>query len=143
MVYVYILVDLICYEFWWSELDECEFFKDLQFKVNCQRQIFEKFFKAYWFTIRVFARNLLRGSQRRNIFNSGLTSNKPSDYLIDYGNCSYNHPTLIYIVLEVFGSRWTFPVILTFLSSTIPLLVNLTKANFKKFFKFVVHSSKH
>ena len=42
--------------------------RDLQFKVDSERQIFEKLFMAILFTLRVFARNLLRGSRRRNIF---------------------------------------------------------------------------
>ena len=54
------------------------------------------FFVVFLFTLRVFARNLLRG---RNIFlfnfalrcltsslNCDLTSNKPTLYLLDYGN---------------------------------------------------------
>ena len=35
---------------------------DLQFKVNSERQIFEILLKAILFTLRVFARNLLKGS---------------------------------------------------------------------------------
>ena len=56
-------------------------------------KIFEKLFIAILFTLRVFARNLLRESRWRSIFifsfwclNSGLTSNKPTDYLLDYGD---------------------------------------------------------
>ena len=55
-----------------------------------------RFFTAILFTFRVFATNLLRGSRPRNIFvfsfwcltwdlNSGLTSNKPTYHLLDYG----------------------------------------------------------
>ena len=56
------------------------------------------FFMAILLALKVFIRNLLRGScQRRNIFilsflcltwdlNSGLTSNKPIHYLLDYGD---------------------------------------------------------
>ena len=40
----------------------------LQFKVDSERQIFEKFFMAILFSLRVFARNLLRLSCRRIIF---------------------------------------------------------------------------
>ena len=42
--------------------------RDLQFKVDSERQIFEKLFMAAFFTPRVFARNLLRGNRRRNTF---------------------------------------------------------------------------
>ena len=42
--------------------------RDLQFKVESERQIFEKVFMAILFTLRVFARNLLKGNRRRNIF---------------------------------------------------------------------------
>ena len=43
--------------------------RDLEFNVDSERQIFlRNFFMAVLFTLRVFARNLLRGSRRRNIF---------------------------------------------------------------------------
>ena len=42
--------------------------EELQFKVDSERQIVEKLFITFLFTLRVFARNLLRGSRRRNIF---------------------------------------------------------------------------
>ena len=41
---------------------------DLQFKFVSERQIFEEIFMAMLFIFRVFSRNLLRGSLRRNIF---------------------------------------------------------------------------
>ena len=51
------------------------------------------FFMAILFKLKVFVRSLLRGNRRRNIFifsfwwltSSGLTSNKPTHYLPDYG----------------------------------------------------------
>ena len=42
--------------------------RDLQYKVDFERQIFEKLYMAILFTLRAFARNLLRGSRGRNIF---------------------------------------------------------------------------
>ena len=42
--------------------------RDLQFKVDPERQIFDKLFMAILFTLRVYARNLLRGSRQGNIF---------------------------------------------------------------------------
>ena len=53
----------------------------------------------FLFTLRVFARNLLRGNRRRNSFrilvwclawasNPGFTSNKPTHYLLNYGDFS-------------------------------------------------------
>ena len=45
----------------------CEW-RDLQFNVYAERQIFEKLFHGMLFTLKVFARNLLRGSRRSNIF---------------------------------------------------------------------------
>ena len=58
---------------------------------------FEKLFMAILFTLRVFARNLLRGNRRRNTFcilfwclawdsNPGFSSNKPTHYLLDHGD---------------------------------------------------------
>ena len=60
-------------------------------------RFFEKLFMAILFTLRVFARNLLRENHRRNIFcilfwclvrgsNPGFTSNKPIHYLLDHGD---------------------------------------------------------
>ena len=69
--------------------------RDLQFNVDSERQIFEKpFYGNFILTLRVFARNLLRGNRRRNIFcfisrfeaNSGFKSNTPTHYLLDYDN---------------------------------------------------------
>ena len=39
--------------------------RELQFKVDSQRQVFEKFFMAILFTLRVFVRNLLRELPRK------------------------------------------------------------------------------
>ena len=41
--------------------------QDLQFNVDSERQIFEKLFMANLFTLRIFLRNLLRGSRRKKI----------------------------------------------------------------------------
>ena len=52
---------VVCVNFiheWWN----------LQFKVDSERQIFGKLSMAILFTLRDFARHLLRGSRRRNIF---------------------------------------------------------------------------
>ena len=42
--------------------------RDLQFKVDSELQIFEKFVMAVWFTFRAFARNLMKENRRINIF---------------------------------------------------------------------------
>ena len=58
---------------------------------------FEKLFMEILFTLRVFARNQLRRNRRRNTFrisfwclawgsNPGFSSNKPTHYLLDYGD---------------------------------------------------------
>ena len=60
-------------------------------------RFFEKLFIAILFTLRVFARNLLRGNRRRNTFrisiwclawgsNPGFSSNKPTHFLLDHGD---------------------------------------------------------
>ena len=53
------------------------------------------FFIAALFTLRVFARNLLRGSRRRNIFHISFlitdlafASNNPTHYILDHGDTS-------------------------------------------------------
>ena len=69
--------------------------RDLQFKVDSERQIFWETFMAILFTLRVFTRNLLRGNRPKNTFrilfwclawgsNSGFSSNKPTHYLLDH-----------------------------------------------------------
>ena len=69
--------------------------RDQKFKVNSERQIFEKLFMAILFTLRFFSRNLLKGSRQRNIFTfsfwwltwdskRGLTSNKLTHYFLEY-----------------------------------------------------------
>ena len=74
--------------------------QDLQFNVDSERLIFfEKLFHGRLFALRVSARNLLRENRWRNIFffhisfwcltwdtNPGFTSNKPTHYLLDYGD---------------------------------------------------------
>ena len=72
--------------------------RDLQFKVDSERQIFWEIFHGNFICIlRVFVRNLLRGNRRRNNFrisfwclawdsNPGFSSNKPADYLLDHGD---------------------------------------------------------
>ena len=42
--------------------------RNLQFKLDSERQICEKLLMAILFTIRIFARNLQRGNLQRNIF---------------------------------------------------------------------------
>ena len=57
----------------------------------------EKLFMEILFTLRIFAKNLLRGRRRRNTFcilfrclawasNPGFTSNKPTHYPLGYGD---------------------------------------------------------
>ena len=65
--------------------------------IDSERQIFEKLFMASFFTLRVFARNLLSGNRRRNSFcilfwclawgsNPGFSYNKSTLYLLDHGD---------------------------------------------------------
>ena len=73
--------------------------RDLQFKLDFERQIFEKFNHGNFIcSQRVFARNLLSLSHRRSIqipfcrrcltwdMNLCLTSNEPTHYQLDYGD---------------------------------------------------------
>ena len=66
-------------------------------KSTSNDRFFEKLFMAFVFTLRVFARNLLRENRRRNTFrisfwclawdsNHGFTSYKPTHYLLDHGD---------------------------------------------------------
>ena len=92
-----------------------QLWRNSQFKVVSERQIFEKLFMAFIFTLRVFARNLLRGSRWRNIFfhisfwcltwglNLGLSSNKPTLYLlIKYLFLYFSHPPNLFYLTKTF-----------------------------------------
>ena len=66
--------------------------RDLQFKVGF---FLRNFSWQFLFTLRVYARNLLRGNCRRNTFrillwclasNPVFSSNKPIHYLLDHGD---------------------------------------------------------
>ena len=70
--------------------------RNIQFTIDSERQVFWKLFMAYLlvFILRVFARNLLKGSRRRNIFISlrfdvwtELAIN-PAHCQLDYGDFS-------------------------------------------------------
>ena len=75
---------------------------NLQFKVDSERHVFEKIFMAILFTLRIFARNLLRGSWQRififfrfdvwpGIWTRALhESNKLTHCLLDFG------PSMLY-----------------------------------------------
>ena len=81
-------------------------------KSTTNDRFFEKLFMVIWFTLRVFARNLLRGNHRRNTFcilfwclawdsNLGFTSNKPTHYLLDHGEHSLNVSQPLIILLDM------------------------------------------
>ena len=89
--------------------------QDLQFKKSTPRDrfVFEKLVMAILFTLRVFARNVLRGNRRRNTFrilfwclpwgsNSGFSSNKPTHYRLDHGDIY----TYIYTCTYIYN--WSF-----------------------------------
>ena len=62
--------------------------RDLQFNVDSEGQIFEQLYMAILFTLRVFARNLLKDSPQKNIFvlMSDLDFEPWPYYQLDYGN---------------------------------------------------------
>ena len=62
--------------------------RDLQFEVNYERQIFEKLFMTNLLTLRVFARNLLRGNHRRNTFCTLRLINQHTTYSTTATPCS-------------------------------------------------------
>ena len=81
----------------------------LQFKVDSEGQFFRC---LSWCFVIVFARNLLRGSPRRNIFKfsflplvwglkSGLMSNKTTHCLLDYGDFIMCGICLLYSQLQL------------------------------------------
>ena len=77
--------------------------RDLQFKVDSERQIFlGNFFRAGLVTLRLFAKSLLKENRRRNAFSyfnfdncpgiwtQAFASNKPTHDILDHGN--FNSP---------------------------------------------------
>ena len=79
---------IVCVNFIYERLN-------LPLKSTPNDRFLKNFSWQFPFTFRVFAKNPLRGSCRRNIFifsfwcliqglNSGLTSNQPTNYLLDY-----------------------------------------------------------
>ena len=86
-------------------------------KSTTNDRFFEKLFMVILFTLRVFARNLLRGNRRRNTFrisfwclawdsNPGFSSNKPTHYLLDHGDLLY-YITAIISHVYMF-TNWSF-----------------------------------
>ena len=63
---------------------------DLWYEVHSEAKIFGKLFKSILFALREFATNLLRGSHRRKYFFFSNLSNKPTHYLLDYGDFFQN-----------------------------------------------------
>ena len=67
--------------------------RDLQFIVDSERQIvWETFHSNFYFILRVFARNLLRGNRRRNTFRTSfwcLAWDSNPGYLLDHGYFNY------------------------------------------------------
>ena len=94
-------------------------------------RFFEKLFMAILFTLRNFARNLLRGNRRRNIFgilflclargsNPGFSSNKRTHYLQDHGDVTHeiwksrlflDHTSYVCIYVRLIGSLKNIPII--------------------------------
>ena len=96
----------------------------LQFKVDSERQIFEKLFMAILFTLRVFARDLLRGNRRRNNFcisfwclawdsNPSFSSNKPTHYQLDHGDFQMSlQPKFNHVWFPIHSVAWEPPNIM-------------------------------
>ena len=85
-------------------------------KSTANDRFFEKLFMTIIITVRVFARNLLRGNRRRNTFRilfwclacgsyPGFTSNKPTHYLLDYGDFVFNLVLIGYLEYFILGSK--------------------------------------
>ena len=62
------IIDLISHTTYIVSVNFVHMWRDLQFKVDSERQIFEKLFTAVLFTLRVFARNLLSGNRQKISF---------------------------------------------------------------------------
>ena len=82
---------------------------DLQFKVDSEWQTFwETFHDNFPFTLRVFARNLLRRNRHRNTFRISFwcpaldfSSNKPTHYLLDHSDFGLNNHLLLWKNFEL------------------------------------------
>ena len=62
------IIDLVSYTIYVMCVNFIHKWRDLQLKVDSERQIWETFLGNFIFALRVFARNLLRGNRRRNTF---------------------------------------------------------------------------
>ena len=69
-------------------------------KVDSERQIFEKLFMAILFTLRVFARKLLRGNRQRNIFHIFVLLK-----IFDFGFESMHHEATATLILHLLVSE--------------------------------------
>ena len=89
------IIDLVSYTTYVVCVKLIHKWRNLQFKVDRERQIFWETFHQFLFTLRrVFARNLLKRNRRRNTFriafcclgwnsNPAFSPNKPTHYLLD------------------------------------------------------------
>ena len=101
-------------------------------KSTLNDRFFEKLFIAILFTLRIFVRN-----RRRNTFhilfwrlawgsNPGFTSNKPTHYLLDYGEFNNDNIYCLIILTGNFSSK---------MNKEIPLQsMAIVKGKFKKIF---------
>ena len=64
------IIDLVSHTTYFVCVNFIDKWRDLQFTVDTERQIYflRNFSWQFLFTLRVFARNLLRGNRRRNTF---------------------------------------------------------------------------
>ena len=91
------IIDLVSHTIYVVCVNFIHKWRDPQFKVDSDRQIFWETFHDNFIYSQSFARNLLRGNRRRNIFrisfwclawnsNPGFSSSKPIHDLLDYGD---------------------------------------------------------
>ena len=72
------IIDLVSHTTYVAWVNFIHKWRDIQFKVDSERhflRVFEKLFMAILFILRVFARNLLKGSRRRNTDHSQCLKN--------------------------------------------------------------------
>ena len=96
------IIDLVSHTTYVMCINFIHKWRDLQFTVDSERQIFwETLHGNFLFTLRVFARNLLRGNRRRNTFCILYYMNVP--WPLFYQTSLYSIPS-IYVV-ECSGKR--------------------------------------
>ena len=94
--------------------------RDLQFKVDYELQIFEKLFITILFALSVSTKRVLRGNRWFEMADHCFTSNKPTHWLLDYGDFTSHFTRISWL------SCITDPIKIVLLASVRPCVAFLS-----------------